>query len=196
MTYKIHKYRNWETGFPGDHGGGFCPVVGNDTQWWNDFTDVLWGWFCSDSTFKTADSEKPKILILLGSIRDPLYFFFLKVLSPTTSKQVSGPSRYKYLGWWQGGESGVSENLNSCLSGVTAGESWLHFLSLVQKERPQEWPAAFSPVTRPHKQSSLPPGPGGNGGGKGNLLRTARRARHREDGRTARIRRSWSHTWY
>lgn len=76
--------------------------------------------------------------ILLGSIRDPLYFFFFKVLSPNTAKQVLGQSHQKYLGWQQGRESGQSaENLNSCLSGVTAGKSWLHFLSLCRKNVPR-----------------------------------------------------------
>lgn len=108
-----------------------------------DFTDAVWGWFCSDSTFKTADREKPTIFILLGSIREPLYFFFFfKVLSPATAKQMLGLGHQKDLGWQQGGESGVSGNRNSRLSGFTAGKSRLRFLSLVQKERPQERPAA------------------------------------------------------
>lgn len=55
-----------------------------------------------------------------------------------TAKKVWGPSHWKYLGWWQGGESGARGNLSSCLSGFR-----LRFLSLVQKERPQEWPVAF-----------------------------------------------------
>lgn len=37
-------------------------------------------------------TEKSKIFILLGSIRDPLYFFFLKVLSPNSAKQCWGQS--------------------------------------------------------------------------------------------------------
>lgn len=77
IIYKIHKYRNWETGSPG-----------NQEWWWfvlwyemilsdTVILQMLFGG-CSDSTFKTTDSEKPKIFILLGSIRDPLYvvFFF------------------------------------------------------------------------------------------------------------------------
>lgn len=137
ITYKIHKYRNLEAGFPGNHGDDFVLLyerILSDVI----VLQILYGG--SDSTFKT-DSEKPKICILLGSIRDPLYFFFFKGVIPNYSKASVGAKSLE-IPWVVAGR-GVSENLNSCLSGVTAGNSQLHFLSLVQKERPQEWPAAF-----------------------------------------------------
>ena len=88
--------------------------------------------------------NKPKIFTLLGSISDPLCFF--KVLSPNNSKARLGQSHEKYLRWWPGvGVGSISHKPLLCLSGVTAGKSWLHFLSPVQKERPQEWPVASRP---------------------------------------------------
>lgn len=126
-----------EAGFPGNHGDGFVLLyerILSDVI----VLQMLYG--DSDSTFKT-DSEKSKICILLGSIRDPLYFFYFKGVIPNYSKASVG-AKSPEIPWVVAGR-GVSENLNSCRSGVTAGNSQLHFLSLVQKERPQEWPAAF-----------------------------------------------------
>lgn len=107
-----------------------------------------------------------------------------------------GPGHQKDLGWQQGGESGVSGNLNSRLSVRVYGWKVSVALSVTGAERTSPGTASgLSPTTRPHKQSSLPPGLGGNGGGKGSLLRAAQRARHHEGGRTVSIRKSWSHTW-
>lgn len=50
--------------------------------------------------------------------------------------------------------------------------------------------SGLSPVTRPHKQSSLPPGLGGNGGAKGSLLRdcsACKAPRGQEDGEYQKI---------
>lgn len=54
--------------------------------------------------------------------------------------------------------------------GLTSAKCRLHFLSLVQKERPQERTVALR-LWQGHTNSSLPPGRGGNGGGKESLLR-------------------------
>lgn len=57
-----------------------------------------------------------------------------------------------------GGESGVSaKNLNSCLSGVTAGKSWLHtFCHWCRKNVPRngQWPFARDKATQTEQSSS------------------------------------------
>lgn len=49
--------------------------------------------------------KNPRFVYFQAVLEIPCTFFFLKALSPTTAKQVLGPSHQKYLGWWQGGES-------------------------------------------------------------------------------------------
>lgn len=73
------------------------------------------------------------------------------------------------------------------------GYSWkvLVALSVTGAERTSPGMASgFSPVTRPHKQSGLPPGLGGNGGTKGSLLRecsACKAPRGQEDGEYQKI---------
>lgn len=136
------------------------------------------------------DSEKRKIFILLGSIRDPLHFF-KKMFIPNDSKESVGAKSLE-IPWVVTGR-GVGSPRKSQLVPLRVSAA----LSVTGAERTSPGMASgLSPVTRLHKQSSLPPGLGGNGGGKRSLLRAARRARHHEGGRTVSIRKSWSHTWY
>lgn len=92
-------------------------------------------------------TEKSKIFILLGSIRDPLYFFFFKGIIPKFSKAVLGAESLE-IPWVVAGR-GVGRVSKKPQLVPLRGYGWkvlvAHFLLLVQKEHPQEWPAAFRP---------------------------------------------------
>lgn len=109
-------------------------------------------------------TEKSKIFILLGSIRDPLYLFFFKGIIPKFSKAVLGAESIRNtLG---GGREGSQESQRKISTHASQGlrlESLGCILSVTGAERTSPGMASgLSPMTRPHKQSSLPPGLGGN----------------------------------
>lgn len=195
ITYKIHKYRNWETGFPGNHGGGFCPYAWNDAQWY-DFTGGGSSVLILPLKLLT---EKSKIFILLGSIRDPLYlFFFLRYYPQIQQSSVGGRVIRNTLGGGRwGGVRSVSQKSQLM---PLRGYSWkvlvAHFLSLVQKERPQEWPVAFRPWQGHTNRAVFLLGWVETEARREACSGTAQRARHRKDRRMVGIRKLWFHTWY
>lgn len=155
-----------------------------------DFTDAVWGWL--RSTFKTADSEKPTVFILSGSIREPLYFFLR--CYPSYSKASVG-ARSSGIPWVAAGRGVWSQRKPHLVPLGVCGWRVLVALSVAAAERTSPGMAGgLSPTTRPHKQQSSS-WAGWKRRRKESLLRTARRARHRKGGRTVSIRKLWSHTW-
>lgn len=116
---------------------------------------------CSDSTFKTADSEKPKVFILLGSIRDPLHFFFFKDVYPQRQQSTWGGQVVRNT---LGGDSEGSREPAKISARAPQGFGCA-FCPWCRKNVPR-MASGPAPVTRPHKPSSLPPGRVGTEAGR------------------------------
>lgn len=136
-------------------------------------------------------TEKSKIFILLGSIRDPLYLFLKRCYPQIQQSSVGGKVIRNTLG---GGREGSRESQQKISTHASQGlrlESLGCTLSVTGAERTSPGMASsLSPMTRPHKQSSLPPGLGGNWGAKGSLLRdcsACKAPRGQEDGEYQKI---------
>lgn len=141
---------------------------------------------------KLRTGKNPRWLYFEAVLEIPCtFFFFFKDVSPQRQPSKCGGQVIRNTsGGDREGSREPAETSARASQGFAA-------LSVTGAGRTSPGMAGgLSPVTRPHKPSGLPPGLGGDGGGKGSLLRAARRARHHEGGRTVGIRKSWSHTWY
>lgn len=129
--------------------------------------------------------------ILLGSIRDPLYFFFLRYYPQIQQSKCWGRViRNTSGGSREGSQDSQPKISTRAFQGLRLESLGCTFCHCAERTSPGT-ASGLSPVTRPHKQSSSSSWAGWKA-----CSGTARRARHREDGRTVSIRKSWSHTWY